>query len=315
MNNNAPHYTELPIAQLEENKGQIAGLPANPRKVSKEALEKLKKSIQEYPEMMGLRELLVYPHEEKYIVIGGNTRLKACKSLGIESVPCKIIPKDTPPERLQAYIIKDNVSTGDWDRILLLDGWNEAQLTEWDVEIPDLGFGAWNLPDRLLLVNLKEANTLRKQNDFRYVGIYTARKTSKKSATTTTLKEIKSDPKMVPHFAQKVAELAQTILGNALDGGDWAIVTAPKRRTKVNNFADLVCTQVAKLLSIPYYEDAITTADRDRVRPHFTLEKDPAEHNLIVFDDVVTTGITLEAVNDVLRPKHATLNIIGILNR
>ncbi|MFR6435397.1 hypothetical protein [Porphyromonas sp.] len=28
--NNAPHYTELPIAQLEENKGQIDGLPANP---------------------------------------------------------------------------------------------------------------------------------------------------------------------------------------------------------------------------------------------------------------------------------------------
>ena len=31
--NNAPHYTELPIAQLEENKGQIDGLPANPRNI------------------------------------------------------------------------------------------------------------------------------------------------------------------------------------------------------------------------------------------------------------------------------------------
>ena len=30
MNDNTPHYTELPIAQLEENKGQIAGLPATP---------------------------------------------------------------------------------------------------------------------------------------------------------------------------------------------------------------------------------------------------------------------------------------------
>ena len=28
--NNAPHYTELPIAQLEENKGQIDGLTSPP---------------------------------------------------------------------------------------------------------------------------------------------------------------------------------------------------------------------------------------------------------------------------------------------
>ena len=36
--NNAPHYTELPIAQLEENKGQIDGLPANPRNIQPDKL-------------------------------------------------------------------------------------------------------------------------------------------------------------------------------------------------------------------------------------------------------------------------------------
>ena len=38
MNDNAPHYTELPIAQLEENKGQIDGLPANPRNIQPDKL-------------------------------------------------------------------------------------------------------------------------------------------------------------------------------------------------------------------------------------------------------------------------------------
>ena len=38
--NNAPHYTELPIAQLEENKGQIDGLPANPRNIQPDKLAK-----------------------------------------------------------------------------------------------------------------------------------------------------------------------------------------------------------------------------------------------------------------------------------
>lgn len=310
-----PQFREIPLTELEPNKGQIDGLPANPRKVSKEALEKLQKSIQEYPEMMELREILVYPHGGKYVVIGGNTRLKACQNLGIKSVPCKIIPSDTPAERLQAYIIKDNVSTGDWDRSLLLEGWNEATLTEWDVEIPDLGFGAWNLPDRLFLVNLKEETTIRRQHDFRYIGLYKAKKTREKTDTTTTLKEIKGDPQMVPLFAQKVSELVSSIVGSNLDSGNWALVTAPKRRTKTHNFASMVCEQVAQLLSIPFYEDAITVEDRDRVRPHFVLEKDPKEQNLIVFDDVITTGITLEAVVNLLRPKHTTLNIVGILNR
>ena len=38
--NNEPHYTELPIAQLEENKGQIDGLPATPRNIQSDKLAK-----------------------------------------------------------------------------------------------------------------------------------------------------------------------------------------------------------------------------------------------------------------------------------
>ena len=90
--NNAPHYTELPIAQLEENKGQIDGLPANPRNIQPDKLAKLKRSILDNPDMLQLRGILVYPHGDKYIVIGGNMRLRAMVELGMTSAPCVVIP-------------------------------------------------------------------------------------------------------------------------------------------------------------------------------------------------------------------------------
>ena len=86
--NNAPHY----IAQLEENKGQIDGLPANPRNIQPDKLAKLKRSILDNPEMLQLRGILVYPHGDKYIVIGGNMRLRAMVELGMTSAPCVVIP-------------------------------------------------------------------------------------------------------------------------------------------------------------------------------------------------------------------------------
>lgn len=34
-----PQYRDINLAQLEENKGQIAGLPANPRNIQPDKLE------------------------------------------------------------------------------------------------------------------------------------------------------------------------------------------------------------------------------------------------------------------------------------
>ena len=110
--NNAPHYTELPIAQLEENKGQIAGLPANPRNIQPDKLAKLKRSILDNPEMLQLRGILVYPHKDKYIVIGGNMRLRAMVELGMTSAPCVVIPSHVTADKLRAYTILDNSSMG-----------------------------------------------------------------------------------------------------------------------------------------------------------------------------------------------------------
>jgi hypothetical protein len=128
---------DIDIRLLCRNTGQIEGLPKNPRFIRDEKFELLKKSIQENPEMLSLRELLVYPLDGKYIVIGGNMRLEACKALGYKTVPCKVLDAATTVEQLKAYTVKDNAGFGEWDWDMLANEWDSAQLTEWGVDVPE----------------------------------------------------------------------------------------------------------------------------------------------------------------------------------
>lgn len=125
------------ITELEVNNGQIKGLPKNPRFIRDERFKALKKSIEDAPEMLALRELLVYPHNGKYVVIGGNMRLRACKEIGYKEIPCKVLNEDTPVEKLREYAIKDNVGFGsdDWD--IIANEWDTEELQEWGMELPD----------------------------------------------------------------------------------------------------------------------------------------------------------------------------------
>lgn len=134
---------DIDIRLIVRNTGQIAGLPANPRFIRDEKFNLLKKSIEENPEMLGLRELLVYPHTGElgtcYVVIGGNMRLEACKALGYKTVPCKVLDAATTVEQLKAYTIKDNAGFGEWDWDMLGNEWDSEQLTEWGVDVPVWG--------------------------------------------------------------------------------------------------------------------------------------------------------------------------------
>lgn len=122
---------ELPIGQLVENKGQIPGVPKNPRKISKRRFEELKKSIELSPEMRKLSEVKVYPYNGKYVVISGNQRRKSYKELGYETVLCKVLPIDTPAEKLRFFVIQENNEFGENDLDALAEDWKADELTEW----------------------------------------------------------------------------------------------------------------------------------------------------------------------------------------
>lgn len=127
----------LPMSQIAVNNGQMDGVRANPRQIKGEKFDRLKASIERNPEMLALRELLVYEYDGKYIVIGGNMRYRACKELGYTQMPCKIIPPQATAEQLNAYIILDNSGFGDWDWDALANEWDSQQLTDWGVDVPN----------------------------------------------------------------------------------------------------------------------------------------------------------------------------------
>lgn len=135
----------LKLYQLKNNLGQIEGLPKNPRLIKDIRFAKLVKSIQDDPEMMQLRELIVYPYtptlkakydsQVEYIVIAGNMRLHAVKELGWTEVPCKVLDASTSLEMLKAITIKDNVSFGENDYDLLANDWEQELLEAMGMDI------------------------------------------------------------------------------------------------------------------------------------------------------------------------------------
>ena len=132
----------LPLDEIEVNEGQLEGLPSNPRSITREKMELLKTNIIDYPEMLSLRSLLIYPIDDsKYILIGGNMRYRALKELGYTEAPCIIIPKETSIEQLKAYTIIDNNGFGKWSRDMLANEWDELQLVEWGVDLPIIPTG------------------------------------------------------------------------------------------------------------------------------------------------------------------------------
>jgi hypothetical protein len=146
---------EIEIRNLRPNNGEVEGLPRNPRKISKKNLEKLKKSVQDAPEMLRLRELIVVPHGEEFVVIAGNQRLEAAKAVGMTALPCKVLPADTDPAKLREYAINDNLPFGEDDWEVLTTEWDTSELEEWGMSVPeqkekDEDFDIYDSPIQLL---------------------------------------------------------------------------------------------------------------------------------------------------------------------
>ncbi len=128
----------LPISAITTNRAQIEGLPANPRVIRDGNFKKLKQSITERPGFLALREILVFKHGDKYVIIGGNMRYRACKELGYTEVPCKVIPEGATIEELRAYCLIDNSSFGEWDPEALASEWDAALLDACAIGLPEV---------------------------------------------------------------------------------------------------------------------------------------------------------------------------------
>lgn len=105
--------------------------PNNPRLIKDDKFKKLVKSIKEFPEMLDIRPIVV---NQEMIILGGNMRYKACVEAGIKEVP--VIITDLSEEQQKEFLIKDNVSGGEWDWDILANEWNAEDLKDWGLDIP-----------------------------------------------------------------------------------------------------------------------------------------------------------------------------------
>lgn len=151
----------ISLSKIEKNAGQIAGLPANPRIITDEKFELLKKNITDYPEMLEYRSLLVYPYQNRYVIIGGNMRYEALSALGYSQAPCIIIPETTSIEQLRAYTIIDNNEQGRWDWDMLSNEWDEALLQSVGLELPFYAPGDMSLDDLYKQIDSKKDDEIK----------------------------------------------------------------------------------------------------------------------------------------------------------
>lgn len=120
---------------METKKVKISKLklnPSNPRFIRDDKYIKLKKSIEEFPEMLELREIIV---DENYEILGGNMRFRAMKELGIKECIVKVATGLTD-EKKREFIAKDNIGYGEWDWDILNNEWDVDLLESWGLDIP-----------------------------------------------------------------------------------------------------------------------------------------------------------------------------------
>ncbi len=101
---------------IEKNVDDLKEYKNNPRVISHEAIEKVANSIKEF----GFKVPVVIDKNDT--IINGHTRIKACKMIGLETVPC-VVADDLTPEQIKAFRLADN---------------KVAEYSEWDLAKLDL---------------------------------------------------------------------------------------------------------------------------------------------------------------------------------
>lgn len=106
--------------------------PENPIIIKDDKFQKLVQSIKNFPEMLEIRPIVV---NSEMIILGGNMRYKACVEAGLKTLPI-IIADNLTEEQQREFLIKDNVSGGEWNFEVLRNEWDNEKLDEWGLDLP-----------------------------------------------------------------------------------------------------------------------------------------------------------------------------------
>jgi len=108
--------------------------PSNPRIIKDDKFAKLVESLKEFPEMATIRPIVC---NTDMVILGGNMRFKAMQAAGWKEVPVEVV--DWPEDKQAEFVIKDNVSGGEWDWDMLANQWDAEKLNNWGLDVPEFG--------------------------------------------------------------------------------------------------------------------------------------------------------------------------------
>lgn len=250
-------------------------------------------------------------------------------------MPCVFVEGLTDEER-RRYIIEDNRISefGDWDMDALAEELRDlaengvdVQAMDFDVDIGEIETVNFEFDDtepeqeekpkgkkwttRDVRCDMKPHLSVREKSGCSYVSLFASSKEGM------TLEEIKNSRTCEKQMAKAVTGFVRQFLGNNLQGTDWAMITTGRRRHREGyHFATAVCKATAKQLGIRFYEGAIECENGNRLKPRLELITEPEEKNLILFDDIITTGTTMRKTVELLQGKgYTVLTVIGIRNQ
>ena len=122
------------MAEIEITKLKLADLhptKKNPRKITAEGLETLRKNIREFPSMLDVREIVV---DEDLRILGGHQRVKALLADGETEATVKIVRGWTEDEK-DRFIAQDNIQNGEWDEEKIDAFWDREELIEMGADL------------------------------------------------------------------------------------------------------------------------------------------------------------------------------------
>lgn len=243
------------------------------------------------------------------VIVVGHSRALAAKKLGMKEVPVVTVDSLTDEEVSALRIADNKLNESAWDKDLLM---TELEYIKWDVYDLDFDFSgntrrqkAWEHIEKKC--NLKKSIRQTDNGQYIYTTFYN---TSKDGIP---LEEIKSDRSNVELFADCLVWYVKKTFGFL--GSSWCLMTTPRRRNKDFHFATAICEVAAEELGIPFYIDAVQSANKRRIEPEFIKNADPAEDNIILYDDIITTGKTIQCTRDLYIDYHAVIPVIAIRNK
>ena len=185
-------------------------------------------------------------------------------------------------------------------------------MTDFGFDMSSVGLRRKSWAKTEKLCDLKKKIKVRSMGDIVVTSIYEVGKRG------IPISEIKTKGSNAELFSDNLCDYVELFMGGGnITQGDWCLCTTPRRRHKEGfHFATAICRSTAKKLGLPFYEDAFIAESRSRIEPDFHMLKNPKEVNVILYDDIVTTGQTIRAVRKLLLDEgHVVICVVGITNK